>query len=106
MSKCVYRKLGNKVNRSNNTYRTIKMMFNLLILSGLHIFTLMLKIMKKILNLKFAFISEHQNKKNTFRKGYKLNWSEAFVIKKVKYTVPWLYVIEDSMEKKLLEQFM
>ena len=38
-------------------------MLNLLMLSGLHIFTLMLKIMKKILNLKFAFIFEHQNKK-------------------------------------------
>ena len=34
-------------------------------------------------------------KKKTFRKGYKPNWSEVFVIEKVKYTVPWLYVIED-----------
>ena len=32
--------------------------------------------------------------KNIFAKGYKPNWSEEiFVIKKVKNTVPWTYVI-------------
>ena len=36
-------------------------------------------------------ISKH---KNTFAKGYTPNWSEeVFVIKKVKSTVPWTYVI-------------
>ena len=34
--------------------------------------------------------------KNFFSKGYTLNWSEeVFVIKKVKNTVPWTYVISD-----------
>ena len=34
--------------------------------------------------------------KNIFAKGYVPNWSEeAFVIKKVKNTVPWTYVISD-----------
>ena len=34
--------------------------------------------------------------KNIFAKGYVPNWSdEAFVIKKVKNTVPWTYVICD-----------
>ena len=38
-------------------------------------------------------ISKH---KNIFAKGYTPNWSEeAFVIKKVKNTVPWIYVIND-----------
>ena len=48
---------------------------------------------------------------NIFAKGYTLNWSEEyFVIKKVKNTVPWTYVINGlnveenigtSYEKKL-----
>ena len=34
--------------------------------------------------------------RNMFTKGYKLNLSEeVFVIKKVKNTVPWTYVIND-----------
>ena len=34
--------------------------------------------------------------KNIFAKGYTTNWSEeVFVIKKVKNTVPWTYVIND-----------
>ena len=35
-----------------------------------------------------------------FAKGYFLNWSEeAFVIKIVKNTVPWTYVISDFKDK-------
>ena len=34
--------------------------------------------------------------KNIFAKDYVLNWSEEdFLIKKVKYTVPWTYFISD-----------
>ena len=34
--------------------------------------------------------------KNIFAKGYTPNWSEeVFVIKKVKNTVPWKYVVND-----------
>ena len=46
--------------------------------------------------------------KNSFAKGYVLNWFEkVFVIKKVKSTVPWTYVkIEILTEKKLLECFI
>ena len=34
--------------------------------------------------------------KNIFAKGYTPNWSEeVFVIKKVKNTVPWTYVVND-----------
>ena len=37
-----------------------------------------------------------QEFQNTFFKGYTPNWSEeVFVIKKVKNTVPWTYVITD-----------
>ena len=45
--------------------------------------------------------------KNIFAKGYTLNWSEeVFVIKKVKKTVPWSYVITDLDGEELLEHFM
>ena len=33
--------------------------------------------------------------KNIFAKAYTPNWSEVFVIKKVKNTVLWIYVIND-----------
>ena len=45
--------------------------------------------------------------KNIFAKRYTPNWSEeVFVIKKVKNTVPWTYVINDLNGEKLLEHFM
>ena len=40
--------------------------------------------------------------KNTFAKCYTSNWSaEVFVIKKVKNTIPWIYVIGTFYEKEL-----
>ena len=45
--------------------------------------------------------------KNIFAKAYTPNWSEeVFVIKKVKNTVPWTYVINDLIMKKSWEHFM
>ena len=44
--------------------------------------------------------------KNIFAKGYVPNWSEeVFVIKKVKSTVPWTYVISDLKEDKIVGTF-
>ena len=44
--------------------------------------------------------------KNTFPKGYTPNWSEeVFVIKKVKNTVPWTYVINDFNAEKITRTF-
>ena len=44
--------------------------------------------------------------KNTFVKSYIPNWSEEVsVIKNVKNTVPWTYVISDLNDEKLLELF-
>ena len=41
--------------------------------------------------------------KNIFAKGYMPNWSEAvFVIKKVKNTVPWTYVINDLNGEEII----
>ena len=44
--------------------------------------------------------------KNIFGKGYTLNWSEEiFVVKKIKNTVPWTYVISDINGDKIIGNF-
>ena len=41
--------------------------------------------------------------KNIFAKGYTPNWSEeVFVIKKVKNTVPWTYVVNDLNGEEII----
>ena len=44
--------------------------------------------------------------KNIFAKGYTPNWSEeVYVIKEVKNTVRWTYLIKDLNGKKIIETF-
>ena len=44
--------------------------------------------------------------KNAFAKGFTPNWSEeVFVIKKVKNTVPWTYVINDLNGEEIISTF-
>ena len=44
--------------------------------------------------------------KNSFAKGYTPNWSEEiFVIKKIKNTVPWTYVINDLNGEEIIGTF-
>ena len=44
--------------------------------------------------------------KNIFAKGYVPNWSEEiFVIKKIKNTVPWKYVINDLNSEEIIGSF-
>ena len=44
--------------------------------------------------------------KNIFARGYTLNWSEeVFIIKKVKNTVPWTYVINDLNGEEIIGTF-
>ena len=44
--------------------------------------------------------------KNISAKGYMLNWSEeVFIIKKVKNTVPWIYVINDLNREEIIGTF-
>ena len=105
ISKNVYiDKLNDIVNEHNNTYhRTIKMKpvdvkDNAYIHFG-----------KEVNDKDPKFkVGDHvriSKYKNIFVKGYTPNWSEeVFVIKEVKNTVPWTYVI--LMVKKLLEHFM
>ena len=47
-------------------------------------------------------LSEYQNTKNIFAKGYTQNWSgEVFIISKIKNTIPWTYVISDLNGKPI-----
>ena len=44
--------------------------------------------------------------KNTLGKGYTSNWSaEVFVIKEVKNTVPWTYVMNDLNVEEIIGTF-
>ena len=44
--------------------------------------------------------------KNIFAKGYTPNWSEeVFVIKEIKNTVPWTYVINDINNEQITGTF-
>ena len=44
--------------------------------------------------------------KNIFAKGYTPNWSEeVFVIKKIKNTVPWTYVIDNLNDEEITGTF-
>ena len=65
-----------------------------------------MKLIIKILHLQLAILLEYQNIKILLKKGYTRNWSEEVsVIKKVKNTVPWTYIISDLNEEKLVETF-
>ena len=62
--------------------------------------------MMKNLNLKLMMLLEYQNKKNILAKGYVPNWSEkVFMIKKIKETVSWTYVISDLKGEKIVEAY-
>ena len=98
-------KLDNIVNEYNNTYhRKIKMKLvdvkdNTYIDSS-----------KEVNGKDPKFkVSDHvriSKYKNIFVKGYTSNWSkEVFVIKEVKNTVPWIYVINDLNGKKIIGTF-
>ena len=61
---------------------------------------------KEILNLKFGDHVRIYKYKNIFAIGYAPNWSEEiFVIKEVKNTVPWAYVINDLNSEEIIRSF-
>ena len=65
-----------------------------------------MKLIIKILHLQLAILLEYQNIKILLKKGYTRNWSEdVSVIKKVKNTVPWTYIISDLNEEKIVGTF-
>ena len=106
VSKNVYiDKLDDIVDKYNNTYHTtIKMKPND-VKDNTYINTDK-EINNKYPKFKVGYgvrISKH---KNIFAKGYTPNWSEeVFVIKKVKSTVPWTYVINDLNDEEITGTF-
>ena len=98
-------KLDDIVNEYNNTYhRTIKM-------KPVHVKDNTYIYFKKEVNdkdPKFK-VSDHiriSKYKNISAKGYAPYWSaEIFVIKKVKNTVPWTYVINDLNDEEIIGTF-
>ena len=88
-------KLDDIVNKYNNTYhRTIKMK-PVHVKSNTYV-NPSKEISDKDPNFKIGDNVRISKYKNIFAKGYVPNWSEeVFVIKKVKNTVPWTYVISD-----------
>ena len=100
ISKDVYiNKLGDIVNKYNNIYhRTIKMK-PIDVKSNTYINSSK-EINDKDLKFKIGDIVIISKHKNSFAKGYFSNSSEeVFVIKKVKNTVPWTYVISELNRK-------
>ena len=65
--------------------------------------------MIKILNLKLELCENHvriSKYKIIFTKGYMPKWSgEIFIIKKIKNTVPWTYVINDLNGEEIIGTF-
>ena len=73
-------------------------------LKVVHILIIVLKVMIKI--LKLVILWEIQNTKNIFAKGYTQNLSkEPFIIKTIKRTVPWTYVISDLNGEEIIGTF-
>ena len=91
-------KLDDIVNKYNITYhRTIKMKPND-VKSRTYIDSSK-EIDNKDPKFKTVDIIRKSKYKNIFAKGYVPNWfEEVFLIKKVKKTVPWTYVINDLKE--------
>ena len=106
ISKNVYiDKLDDIVNEYNNTYhRTIKMK-PIDVKDNTYI-----NIGKKVNDKDPKFkVGDHVRispYKNVFTKGYTPNWSEKFfVIKEIKNTVPWTYVINDLNGEEIIGTF-
>ena len=106
MSKNVHiNKLDDIVNEYNNTYhRTIKM--KPVDVKDNKYIDFEKEVNDKDLKFKVRDHVRISKYKNIFAKGYTPNWSEeVFVIKKVKNTVPWTYVINDLNDEEIIGTF-
>ena len=106
ISKNVYiDKLDDIVNEYNNTYhRTIKM--KPADVKDNTYFDFKKEVKDRDPKFKVGDYVRISKYKNIFAKGYTPNWSEeVFVIKKVKNTVPWTYVINDLNGDEIIGTF-
>ena len=107
ISKNVYiDKLDDIVKKYNNTYHTSIKMKSVDVKDNTYI-----DFKKEINNKDPKFkVGDHvriSKYKNIFAKGYMPNWSEEiFIIKKIKNTVPWTYVINDLNGEEVIGTFL
>ena len=95
-------KLDDIVNKYNNTYHSTIKMKPVDVKSNTYIDSNK-EINEKEPKFKIGDIARISKYKNIFTKGYIPNWSEeVFVIKKVKNTVLWTYVISDINEEEII----
>ena len=106
VSKNVYiDKLDDLVDEYNNTYHTTIKMKPVDVKDNTYI-NADKEINNKDLKFKVGDNVRISKYKNIFAKGYMPNWSEeVFVIKKVKNTVPWTYVINDLNGEEITGTF-
>ena len=106
ISKNVYtNKLDDIVNKYNNTYHSTIKMEPVDVKSNAYIDSSK-EINNKDPKLNIDIFLRISKYKNNFAKGYTPNWSEeAFVIKKVKNTVLWIYVINDLNVEEIVWTF-
>ena len=106
ISKNVYiDKLDDIVNKYNNTYHSTIKMKPVDVKSNTYIDSSK-EINNKDPKFKTGDIVKTSKYKNIFEKGYVPNWSEeVFVIKKLKNTVPWTYVISDHNGEDIVGKF-
>ena len=106
LSKNVYiDKLDDITKKYNNTYHTSIKMKPVVVKDNTYI-----HFKKEIKNKDHKFkVGDHvriSKYKNIFAKGYVPNWSEEiFIIKKIKNTVPWTYVINDLNGEEIIGTF-
>ena len=98
-------KLDDIVNQYNNTYhRTIRM--KLVYIKDNTYIDSNKEVNDKDPKFKVGDHVRISKYKNIFAKGYTPNWSEeVFVIKKVKNTVPWTYVINELKGEEIIGTF-
>ena len=106
VSKNVYiDKLDDIVHKYNNTYHSTIKIKPVDVKSNTHIDPSK-EINNKNPKFKIGDTVRISKYKNIFGKGYTPNWSEEiFVIKKVKNTVPWTYVINDLNGEEIVGTF-
>ena len=106
ISKNVYvDKLYDIVDGYNNTYHTTIKMKPIDVKDNMYINTSK-EINNKDPKFKVGDCVRISKYKSIFAKGYMPNWSEeVFVIKKIKNTVPWTYVINDLNGEEIIGTF-
>ena len=107
VSKNVYiDKLNDIANECNSTYHSKIKMKPVHVKDNTYIDSMVFHSNDKDPRFKFGYHVRIYKYKNIFAKGYMPNWSEeVFVVKKVKNTVPWSYVINDLHGDEIIGTF-